>query len=198
MFRMVCSWGMPAGKPLGRTFTPSAPVSRARSTKPFASSTLRRRTAGSGDSNSAVEPKLSRRILLRANRSLTFKRASTPIDGSTPCLCWVRNSTASNSEASRLRMMVSRSQSFRTLYVTAPIFKVGNSLPARRAGAHRDEDPGRQRRPFQRSPHLSFCRSTSKNSMRGGRIRLTNFCELRQMTRSWSFNGSPTCPSMVR
>src|SRR5258708_2233169 len=42
------------------------------------------------------------------------------MDGSTPCLWPVRSSTASKPASVRFLMMVSRSQSFRTLYVTAP------------------------------------------------------------------------------
>ncbi len=47
-------------------------------------------------------------------------------------------------------------------------------------------------RPVYRSPHFSFCRRTSKNFSRGGRIRLRVFFELRQMTTSSRFNRSPT------
>ena len=42
--------------------------------------------------------------------------------------------------------------------------------PERNARRHSDEDPGGQRQALQRSPQLSFSRSTSKNIMRGGRI----------------------------
>ncbi len=68
----------------------------------------------------------------------------------------------------------------------------------RHAGGHADKDPGRQRNPFHRSPHLSFWRSTSKNIMRGGRISSSEWCELWQTTMSCSRMGVPTCPSMVR
>src|SRR5882724_6565146 len=42
------------------------------------------------------------------------------MDGSTPCLCPVRSSTASKPASVRFLMIVSTSQSFKTLYVTAP------------------------------------------------------------------------------
>ena len=44
------------------------------------------------------------------------------------------------------------------------------------AGGHADEDPGGERQALQRSPHFSFWRSTSKNIMRGGRIRCSAYC----------------------
>ena len=60
----------------------------------------------------------------------------------------------------------------------------------RHAGGHADEDPGGQREPLHRSPHLSFWRSTSKNIMRGGRIRSSEWCELRHTITSRSRMGS--------
>ena len=66
------------------------------------------------------------------------------------------------------------------------------------ARGHADEDPGSQRQALQRSPHFSFWRSTSKNIMRGGRIRCSAYSELRQTTASSFFSGSPIWPSMVR
>ena len=48
----------------------------------------------------------------------------------------------------------------------------------------RDEDPRRERDSFQRSPHLSFSRSTSKNSICGGRINEWSSATERQTMRS--------------
>jgi hypothetical protein len=45
---------------------------------------------------------------------------------------------------------------------------------------HRDKNPSCDRKPFHRSPHLSFCRSTSKKFIFGGRTRWTQFSDLRQ------------------
>ena len=55
----------------------------------------------------------------------------------------------------------------------------------RDARGHADEDPGGERQPLQRSPHLSLSRSTSKKRILGGRIRLQHVRRmLRQTTRS--------------
>src|SRR4029077_14503364 len=40
------------------------------------------------------------------------------------------------------------------------------------SGGHPEKNPTGQREPLQRSPHFSFWRSTSRNSIFGGRIRL--------------------------
>src|SRR5581483_5691084 len=61
-----------------------------------------------------------------------------------------------------------------------------------------DQRPRRERRPFHRSPHLSFWRRTSKNIMRGGRISRSANCELRHTIVSPSRTGVPVCPSIVR
>ncbi len=66
------------------------------------------------------------------------------------------------------------------------------------AGGHPDEDPESQRETLQRSPHFNFCRSTSKNIWRGGRIRCSAYCVLWQTSVSRSRMGVPTWPSMVR
>src|SRR5271157_2885166 len=55
-----------------------------------------------------------------------------------------------------------------------------------------------ERPPAYRSPHLSFCRSTSKNSIFGGRTSHTQRGDDWQLTRSPCPSGWPTWPSMVR
>jgi len=56
MFAMVVSFGTPFGIPLGRTFTPTAPVSCASVTNCLAVSTCFFRSAASADWNSQVVP----------------------------------------------------------------------------------------------------------------------------------------------
>jgi len=81
---------------VGPHFTPNAPVSLANSMKLFPISTCRRRSLASGEWNSQVDPKLSKRTLLCANLLLVRARAA----GSERRLhagAWpVRSSTASN------------------------------------------------------------------------------------------------------
>jgi hypothetical protein len=56
MFLIVTAYATPSGSPFGRTLTPIAPVSRARSTNDLVVSICRLRSAASGDWNSQVVP----------------------------------------------------------------------------------------------------------------------------------------------
>ena len=88
----------------------------------------------------------------------------------------------------RRKMVPSRPSSFAGPGNAAP-----NATPATRAiriQAVRDV-------PLHLSPHLSFSRSTSKNIMSGGRTRLMQCSERRQIIRSPDSRISPTWPSMV-
>ena len=99
----------PSGKSLGRTFTPRAPVSRARSTNCLPRSTCLRRSPASGEWNSQVVPKLTSRTLARSKRCRTCVRSTGPSDGSTPCRWPVRSSTPAKPAVSSIAMTVSRS-----------------------------------------------------------------------------------------
>ena len=53
----------------------------------------------------------------------------------------------------------------------------GRGYAKQDTGGHPDENPGCQRQPLHRSPQLNFSRSTSKNIIRGGRMRYTYFSD---------------------
>ena len=69
-------------------------------------------------------------------------------------------------------MRVERISRRKTLLIGRELFgHIGGECAQGNPRHHADEDPGCQRDLLQRSPHFNLARSTSKNIIRGGRIR---------------------------
>src|SRR5437763_5963359 len=90
----VFSSGTPGGSALGRTLTPRPPMSATSSTNALHVSMFLRTTSADGEWNSQTEPQPEIATPASAAFLRTSLRCSLLSDGSTPCLCVVRNSTA--------------------------------------------------------------------------------------------------------